>query len=100
MLVRNVGIRGKHKLADRWEHKPYIVKDKPNPDIPVYVVCSLSVLIFHLFELVAPAAVVVVVVPVESDSYSDFDFVSLFVSVCFASFYLLLFVFLECLISS
>ena len=38
MLVRNVGIRGKHKLADRWEHKPYIVKDKPNPDIPVYVV--------------------------------------------------------------
>ena len=38
MLVRNVEIRGKHKLADRWEHKPYIVKDKPNPDIPVYVV--------------------------------------------------------------
>ena len=37
MLVRNVGIRGKHKLADRWEHKPYIVKNKPNPDIPVYV---------------------------------------------------------------
>ena len=38
MLVRNVGIRGKHKLADRWEHKPYIVKDKPNPYIPVFVV--------------------------------------------------------------
>ena len=38
VLVRNVGIRGKHKLADRWEHKPYIVKEKPNPDIPVYVV--------------------------------------------------------------
>ena len=66
----------------------------------LYVVCSLSVLIFHLFELVAPAVVVVVVVdfPVESDSY--FDFIFLFVSVCFASFYLLLFVFLGCLISS
>ena len=38
VLVRNVGIRGKHKLANRWEHKPYIVKDKPNPEIPVYVV--------------------------------------------------------------
>ena len=38
VLVRNVGIRGKHKLADRWEHKPFIVKDRPNPDIPVYVV--------------------------------------------------------------
>ena len=38
VLVRNVGIRGKHKLADRWEHTPYIVKDQPNPDIPVYAV--------------------------------------------------------------
>ena len=38
VLVRNVGIRGKHKLADRWEHKPYIVKQQPNPDIPVFVV--------------------------------------------------------------
>lgn len=38
MLVRNVGIRGKHKLANRWEHTPYIVKEQPNPDIPVYVV--------------------------------------------------------------
>ena len=37
-MVRNVGIRGKHKLADRWEHKPFIVKDRPNSDILVYVV--------------------------------------------------------------
>ena len=36
VLVRNVGLRGKNKLADRWEHKPYIVKAQPNPDIPVY----------------------------------------------------------------
>ena len=38
VLVRNVGLRGKNKLADRWEHKPYIVKAQPNPDIPVYEV--------------------------------------------------------------
>ena len=38
MLVRNVRIRGKHNLADRWEHKPCIVQQQPNPDIPVFVV--------------------------------------------------------------
>ena len=38
VLVRNVGLRGKHKLADRWERQPYIVKAQPNPDIPVYEV--------------------------------------------------------------
>ena len=38
VLVRNVGVRGKHKLTDRWEQKPYLVKDQPNPDIPVYIV--------------------------------------------------------------
>ena len=38
VLVRNEGICGKHKFADRWEHKPLIVEDRPNPDIPVYVV--------------------------------------------------------------
>ena len=36
--VRNVGIRGNQKLVDRWEHTPYIVKDQPNLDIPVYAV--------------------------------------------------------------
>ena len=38
VLVRNVGIRGKHKLSDIWEEKPYIVLEKPNNDIPVYKV--------------------------------------------------------------
>lgn len=38
VLVRNVGLRGKHKLADRWERHPYVVKAQPNPDIPVYEV--------------------------------------------------------------
>ena len=36
--VRNVGIYGKHKLADHREHKPYIVRQQPNPDIPVFFV--------------------------------------------------------------
>ncbi len=38
VLVRNVGIRGKQKLADRWESKPYVIKRQPIPDIPVYEV--------------------------------------------------------------
>ncbi|MCM8885689.1 MAG: DDE-type integrase/transposase/recombinase, partial [Candidatus Thiodiazotropha sp.] len=36
VLVKNVSIRGKCKLADRWEQDPYIIQDQPNPDIPVY----------------------------------------------------------------
>ena len=38
VLVRNVSLRGKQKLADRWESAPYIVLSQPNPDIPVYEV--------------------------------------------------------------
>ena len=38
VLVRNVGLRGKQKLADIWGKHPYIVKSKPVPDIPVYEV--------------------------------------------------------------
>ena len=38
VLVKNVGLRGKRKIADRWEKTPYIVKSQPNPDIPVYEV--------------------------------------------------------------
>ena len=38
VLVKNVGVRGKCKLADRWEQDPYIVKAQPNPDIPVFEV--------------------------------------------------------------
>ena len=36
VLVKNVGIRGKHKIEDQWEHEPYVVIDQPNNDIPVY----------------------------------------------------------------
>jgi len=36
VLVRNVTLRGKQKIADRWENEPYIVVCQPNVDIPVY----------------------------------------------------------------
>ena len=36
--MRNVGPRGKQKLADRWESQPYVVCRQPNEDIPVYEV--------------------------------------------------------------
>ena len=38
VLVRNVQIRGKRKLADNWEEDPYIIQDQPNKDIPVFKV--------------------------------------------------------------
>ena len=38
VLVRNVGLQGKHKLADRWDSNPYVVLEMPNTDIPVYKV--------------------------------------------------------------
>ena len=38
VLVRNAGVRGKCKLADRWEKDPYLVIDQPNDDVPVYMV--------------------------------------------------------------
>ena len=38
LSVLNVGLCGKDKLADRWEHDPYIVREQPNPDISVYIV--------------------------------------------------------------
>ena len=36
ILVRQVGFRGKHKKADRWEKTPYVVIQISNQDIPVY----------------------------------------------------------------
>ena len=36
--MRNVGLRGKLKLADRWESQPYVACRQPNEDIPVYMV--------------------------------------------------------------
>ena len=38
VLVKNVGLRGKRKIADKWESYPYVVKSQPMPDIPVYEV--------------------------------------------------------------
>ena len=38
VLVRKVGIKGKHKLADIWESETYLVLRKPMPDVPVYIV--------------------------------------------------------------
>ena len=37
VLVKRLAKQGKCKLADRWEKVPYIVKEQPNSDIPVYV---------------------------------------------------------------
>ena len=38
VLVRNVGLQGKQKLADRWDSNPYVVLEMPNTDILVYKV--------------------------------------------------------------
>ena len=38
VLVRNVSLRGTHKLADKWAGTPYIVVGQPNADIPVFEV--------------------------------------------------------------
>ena len=38
VLVKLVGLTGKHKLADKWESEPYEVIRKPDPAMPVYVV--------------------------------------------------------------
>lgn len=38
VMVKIVAFEGKHKLANRWEEEPYVVLDRPNPDIPVYIV--------------------------------------------------------------
>ena len=36
VLVRNISLRGKQKLTDKWD--PYIVVRQPNMDTPVYEV--------------------------------------------------------------
>uniref|UniRef100_A0A672FVX5 Gypsy retrotransposon integrase-like protein 1 n=1 Tax=Salarias fasciatus TaxID=181472 RepID=A0A672FVX5_SALFA len=35
ILIRNVGIKGKHKLQNRWKSTPYVVVEKL-PNLPVY----------------------------------------------------------------
>ena len=36
ILVKKVGIKGKHKLADIWKPYTYVVVKQPMPDIPVF----------------------------------------------------------------
>ena len=38
VLVKKIGIKGKHKLADLWESNTYIVTNQPMPDIHFYEV--------------------------------------------------------------
>ena len=38
VLVRQVGLQGKHKLADRWEEDICVVTVQPNSSIPVYTI--------------------------------------------------------------
>ena len=38
VLVRNVGLKGKQKLANKWQTERFIVKEQPNEDIPVFKV--------------------------------------------------------------
>ena len=38
VLVKVVAFEGKHKLADRWDHDPYVLISQKNEDIPVFVV--------------------------------------------------------------
>jgi transposase InsO family protein len=40
VLVRNVGIRGVNKLANRWEEDFYVVEAQPNPEVPVFSICK------------------------------------------------------------
>ncbi len=43
VLVRNVRLRGKHKLADKWESEVYVVVKRAG-DLPVYTVRPLRTL--------------------------------------------------------
>lgn len=38
VLVKVLAHEGRHKLCNRWEKQPYRVVEKPNSDIPVFVV--------------------------------------------------------------
>ena len=42
VLVKQVGLKGKHKLANKWEEEVYQIMCQPNPDIPVYEVRGLD----------------------------------------------------------
>ncbi|MEE4247445.1 MAG: RNase H-like domain-containing protein [Kangiellaceae bacterium] len=36
VLIRNVGVRGKHKISDRWQSVVYVVRGQPDESVPVY----------------------------------------------------------------
>ena len=38
VLIRNVGLQGKNKLADRWKEDVFLVISQPQPEIPVFEV--------------------------------------------------------------
>ena len=38
VLIRNDGLKGKYKLADKWARDTYIVINQPNSEIPVFQV--------------------------------------------------------------
>ena len=38
MLVLNVGLRGKQKLANKWEDDIHVVLEQPAEDFPVFVI--------------------------------------------------------------
>ena len=38
VLIKNVGLKGKHRIADRWHEEVYVVLAQPNQDIPVFEV--------------------------------------------------------------
>ena len=38
VLVKFIGLRGKHRLTDQWESERYEVIRKPDPAIPAYIV--------------------------------------------------------------
>ena len=42
VLVRQVGLQGKHKLADRWEEEVCVVTAQPNSSIPVLTICQID----------------------------------------------------------
>ena len=38
VLIRNVGLKGRSKLVDKWVHNVYEVVSQPDASIPVYLV--------------------------------------------------------------
>ena len=42
VLVKNIGLSVKRRIADIWEHKSYVVVSQPNRDVPVHDVKDTS----------------------------------------------------------